>query len=442
MFDSTIIALATPPLPSALSLIRISGKDAFALTDKIFSKKVTGVTAPTIFYGKIMDQEEVVDMVIVLAYPAPKTFTGEDIVEITCHGSPLIANQIIGLYLNNGANYATRGEFSSRAFYNGKMDLIEAEAVNEVIHATTVEAKNLAMLSLSGETSKLIGPLKEDIAGLLALLEVGIDFPEYDEEEAISNEKVVIGCREIRKKITKLIEEGQEGKIAKEGIKVAIVGEPNVGKSSILNALLKENKAIVSDIPGTTRDVVEGAISIDGIPVYLLDTAGIHETDDRLEKLGVERSLSSIENADLVLFVHDASNENINEDELRRLLQGKRVIEVFNKLDKVQSRKEDAVYCSALDGNIEELKVAIRKAIGVSNDVFKLPSLSSARQLALLRQIEQALGQAENDAAMMMTLDLVSVHLQEAYRYARELLGEEPTQDLEDEIFSRFCVGK
>ena len=287
MLGTTIIALATPPFPSALALIRVSGSEAFAITDSMFSKKISNCKEKTIFYGEMHDEQgRMIDLVMVFAYPGPNTMTGEDVVEITCHGSQLIANQIIEAYLTHGAVYATRGEFSSRAFYNGKMDLVEAEAVNDVINATTVESKNLALLSLSGKTSKLIAPLKEEIADMLALLEVGIDFPEYDEEEQASNEGIAKGCKGIRERICKLIAQGEEGRYIREGVKVAIVGEPNVGKSSILNALLKENKAIVSDIPGTTRDVVEGSLSLDGIPLFLLDTAGIHDTEDRIEQLG------------------------------------------------------------------------------------------------------------------------------------------------------------
>lgn len=443
MFDSTIIALATPPFPSALALIRVSGPNAFSITDRVFSKKVSGIRDRSIFYGGIHDSKgDLVDLVVILAYPAPNTMTGEDVIEISCHGSPLIANQIIQIYLEQGAVYATRGEFSSRAFYNGKMDLVEAEAVNDVIRATTVEAKNLALLSLSGETSKLIGPLKEEIADLLALLEVGIDFPEYDEEETISDQKIIEGVKNIRARIAQLISQGKAGRIIQEGIKVALVGSPNVGKSSILNALIKENKAIVSDIPGTTRDVVEGVISLDGIPLYLLDTAGIHDTADRLEQLGVERSKASIEKADIVLFIHDAASNEDEDPELLELLKGKSVIDIYNKMDLTQERKSNAVYISATEGDMEPLKKAIRDQLGIGEDAFRLPSLSSARELAILRQIDEALEKASLDAENGMTLDLISVSLQKAYSKARELLGEETNQDLEDEIFSRFCVGK
>lgn len=444
MLGTTIIALATPPFPSALALIRVSGSEAFSITDKVFSKKVSDCKEKSIFYGEMHDEEgRMIDLVMVFAYPEPNTMTGENVVEITCHGSQLIANQIIEAYMANGAAYATRGEFSSRAFYNGKMDLVEAEAVNDVINATTVESKNLALLSLSGKTSKLITPIKEEIASMLALLEVGIDFPEYDEEEQASNEGVYEGCKRIRERISTLILQGEEGRYIREGVKVAIVGEPNVGKSSILNALLRENKAIVSDIPGTTRDVVEGAISLDGIPLQLLDTAGIRETDDKIERMGVERSKDSIEKADIVLFIHDASgSETAEEKRLRTVLNGKRIIEIYNKSDKIDQKEPNKIYVSAIDGHIEPLKVAIKNALGIGEEAFKIPSLSSARELSLLRKINKALEKAQTDAEDGLTLDLVSSSLQEAYRLAKELVGEEPSQDLEDEIFSRFCVGK
>lgn len=444
MFEKTIIALATPPLHSALALIRVSGKDAFAITNSLFSRQISSESGRAIYYGMLFDNDRnPIDLVVILAYPEPNTMTGENVIEISCHGSQVIVNQIIEAYLSKGAVYATRGEFSSRAFYNGKMDLIEAEAVNDLISATTKEAKNLALLSVSGETSKLVLPLKDEVASLLAFLEVGIDFPEYDEEEEISHERILLTCKETRHRIASLIKQGQQGKLYRDGVKIALVGAPNVGKSSLLNALLKQNKAIVSEIPGTTRDVVEGAISIDGIPVQLLDTAGIHETNDRLEQMGVDRSKMAIEEADLVLFIHDASINDVQEEkELLSLLEGKDVIHVYNKMDLLDSYSKERIYITANEGKIDALIKAVKAHLGIEENAYRLPSLSSARELGLLRQIDEALMKAQEDAEQGCTLDLISVSLQEAYRLIRMLLGEEPSQDLEDEIFSRFCVGK
>lgn len=438
----TIIALATPPLKGALAIIRVSGDEAFPITDKLFSKPISGTKERGLVYGAIHDGEALVDQVVLMVYPAPNSMTGEDVVEISCHGSMVIVEQIVGLYLSLGATYATRGEFSSRAFYNGKMDLIEAEAVNDLINATTVEAKNVALLSLSGATSKLLSPLKEELGEMLGLIEVGIDYPEYDEVEQATLPEISKKCQALREQISRWIKEGNEGLLIRQGVKVALVGEPNVGKSSILNALLKQDKAIVSAIPGTTRDVVEGDLSIRGIPIHLLDTAGIRESENQIEALGIERSRRSIEEADLVVLVLDAKEQGEESEELLRLTENKKRVIVYNKSDLLEKKEAGKRYVSALEGDVKELKEAIFGALGVHQEAYLAPSFSNARELGLLKNIEMNLAQAEEDAEAGATMDLISHSLQLAYGKVKELFGEEATQDLEDEIFSRFCVGK
>ena len=323
------------------------------------------------------------------------------------------------------------------------MDLIEAEAVIYLINATTKEAKNMAFLSLSGKTSELVVPLKEEIASLLALVEVGIDFPEYDEEETASTEIILDSCRKIRARLAKLIDEGEQGRVFQDGVTIAIVGEPNVGKSSILNALIEQDKAIVSSIPGTTRDVVEGQISIHGIPVHLWDTAGIRESDDALEQLGVERSKKSIEEADLILFVTVAGVPMSQEErQLLDSLEGKLVLRVYNKSDLASPNIQDGVLLSAKSGEVSDLKEAIFSMLGISPSASKIPSLNNARELSLLRQIDDDIALVEASAQEGTAIDLLSVYLQSAYNKTRQLLGEDTTHDLTDEIFSRFCVGK
>lgn len=441
--NEPIIALATPPLKSALAMIRASGEGILEITDSLFSKPVSNLKTRSLLYGTLSDQGQAMDEVVLLVYPKPHTMTGEDIVEICCHGSMVIVNQIVEAYLSRGVRYATGGEFSARAFYNGKMDLIEAEAVQDLINATTVESKNVALLSLSGQTSKSIGPLKEEIGALLGLVEVGIDFPEYDEEEAATNQGIAAGCHAIRERISTLLKQGEEGRMIREGVKLALVGKPNVGKSSLLNALLQKEKAIVSDIPGTTRDVVEGDLSINGIPVHLMDTAGIRESNDAIEQLGVKRSLSSIEEADLVLFVHDAStNYDEEERELLKSVENKPYLIVNNKADLIAEKNDGEIEVSALHNDIGALKKAIVEKLGIHDSAYHTPSLSSARELALLRLVDSDLKEAEEGANNGLSVDLLSVSLQEAYNHVRELLGEDATHDLTDEIFSRFCVGK
>ena len=438
----TIIALATPPLKGALALLRVSGDDAFAITDKLLKTPISGIKERSLLYRSIYDGDSLVDEVMLLVYPAPNSMTGEDVVEISCHGSMVIVEQIVSLYLSHGARYATRGEFSSRAFYNGKMDLIEAEAVNDLINATTVEAKNVALLSLSGQTSELLSPLKERLGEMLGLIEVGIDYPEYDEVESATLPDIAARCKSLREQIQGWISQGKEGLLIRQGVKVALVGQPNVGKSSLLNALLKQDKAIVSPIPGTTRDVVEGDLSIRGIPVHLLDTAGIRESEDQIEALGVERSRRSIEEADLVVVVLDASKKNAEDEELLRATENKKRIIIYNKSDLLSEKEAGKRYVSASEGDVGELKEAIFEALGIHEDAYLAPSFSNARELGLLKEIESYLALAEQDAENEATMDLISHSLQLAYAKVKELFGEEATQDLEDEIFSRFCVGK
>ena len=328
----TIVALATAPLKSALHIIRVSGGDAFDIVSKCFNKDIRNIDKRTLLVGKIVDNDNVVDEVVLAIYKGPKSFTGEDLVEIICHGSTLIANEIIQLLLSKGARLATNGEYSSRAFLNNRIDLIQAEAINDVINATTKEAKELSLLSLKGDTSKLIVPLRERIADVLSLIEVNIDYPEYEDIEVANKEHVITLVDELTPIIDKLVNEGEKGLIIKEGIKVALVGKPNVGKSSLLNALLGENKAIVTDIAGTTRDIVEGEINLNGVVLHLLDTAGIRESNDKVEIIGVNKSKDTIKEADLVIVLLDASTE-LDEDDKNILEYVKETphIIVYNK---------------------------------------------------------------------------------------------------------------
>ena len=441
--NKPIIALATPPLNSALALIRISGEGCFEMADDLFSRPVSGIQSRSMLVGYLKDGEKTIDQVVLLVYPHPASVTGEDVLEICCHGSMLIVGEIVQAFLGKGCRYATRGEFTARAFYNGKMDLIEAEAVNDLINATTAEAKNAALLSLNGQVSPIVQTLKDDISALLALVEVGIDFPEYDEEEKIDGQKLMDGCLRIRALLRDLVQKGEQSRVYREGVNLALVGKPNVGKSSLLNALLEQNKAIVSDIPGTTRDVVEGSLSIQGIPVRLLDTAGIRESEDLIERLGVEKSKESIQEADLVLFVREAGKELDDEERsLQKLVEGKPLLTVFNKTDLHQQQEENGIYVSAISGDVQALKDAIVKALGVEENAYKVPSFGNARELGILKRIDAQIAEVIEGVENGVLLDLLSAILQNAYNDVRELLGEDATHDLTDEIFSRFCVGK
>ncbi len=439
----TIVALATAPLKSALALIRVSGDDAFAISSQLFSKSLQNIDKPTLKHGTISSDGKVIDDVVLLCYPAEKSMTGEPVIEVSCHGSMLIANQIINAYLAKGARYAKPGEFTMRAFLNGKMDLIEAEAVNDLINASTEAAKDLSLKSLSGQASSMFVPVKDRIASLLALLETNIDFPEYEDIEQASFAEVMGECATIMDELSSLIKQGEEGRIVKEGVKIAILGEPNVGKSSILNALLGEDKAIVTAIPGTTRDIVEGELSIKGIPVKLLDTAGIRESSDLVERIGIDKSLQAKETADIIVVVLDASSApSAKDQELLKSCDPTKTIVVYNKSDLSNVKEDGKIYISAKEKEVEPLKNAILDHLHLSEASFLTPSLSNDRQLGLLRKIYASLGQAKSDAEKEVGIDLVSSSLLEAYNLSRELLGLDPTLDLTDEIFSRFCVGK
>ncbi len=441
--NEPIIALATPPLNSALAVIRCSGDGVFTIADSLFDKKVSSIKERTILVGMLADEGKAIDQVVLLVYPGKKTMTGEDVLEVCCHGSMLIVEEIVQAFLSKGARYASRGEFSSRAFYNGKMDLIEAEAINDLINATTKESKDLALLSLSGETSKLVTPLKEEIASLLALLEVNIDYPEYTDIEEANSLLLEAKAKEIRAHLASLISQGQEGRIIREGIKVALVGSPNAGKSSLLNALLQEDKAIVSSIPGTTRDIVEGELSVKGVPLHLLDTAGIRSSSDEIESIGVERSKKAIDEADLIILIVDASKGMRKEDEdILFYAKGKKTIVCYNKSDLIYNKDKGLLYVSALKGEVNDLKEAIFASLSLSSSSFKTPSFSNARELGLLREIDAHLKEVEDGAKEGLASDLISIPLQEAYHCVQKLLGMDPSQDLGDEIFSRFCVGK
>ncbi|HKM11393.1 MAG: tRNA uridine-5-carboxymethylaminomethyl(34) synthesis GTPase MnmE [Bacilli bacterium] len=440
----TIVALATPPLKSALGIIRLSGMETFTIINRVFFTNTGSLSERGIYHGWIKDGDETIDEVVVLAYIQPKSYTGEDLVEIIFHGSPLIAQQILSILIKYGARSAEPGEFSSRAFLNNKIDLIQAEAINDMINATSLEAKKLALYSLKGETSDKILPVQVKIADLVSLIEVNIDYPEYTDIEIATTEKVLADTNEITKAIDLLIDEGRQGKIIKEGLKVAIVGKPNVGKSSLLNALIGEEKAIVTNVAGTTRDIVEGEINLDGIILHLYDTAGIRESQDQIESIGIGKAKQVLTDADLIILVIDGSRTLDEEDQkILELTQERKRLIVYNKSDLTNIEKHDGkLYVSALTKDISALKRAIVKLFAIDNASFSRPSLTNARQLGLLAQAKQNLLTAQELAKQKIPLDLINVELQAALMAINDVLGKTGDSDLSQEIFSRFCLGK
>lgn len=436
----TIVALATPPIRSALAIIRFSGENCFEIVSHFFSKQIN-ITKSTIMHGFVVDGDAKIDEVVLLAYKGPRSFTGEDSVEIICHGSPVIFNQIIELALKNGARLATGGEYTSRAFMNNKLDLIQAESINDLINAETKEAKNIALMSLDGSTSKLISPIKEDIGYLLSLIEVNIDYPEYEDLEEANIEKIKEIINKNIKYITSLIANGSKGRIIRDGINIAIVGKPNVGKSSILNALLNEDKAIVSSYKGTTRDVVEGKFVLNGILINLYDTAGIRESNDYVEGIGITKSIDKINKADIVIAVFDSMDLDEEDKKILDLVKNKDVIIVYNKSD-INDYNSDYIVTSAINKDVESLKQAILKKLNLNNENYVNPSISSTRELGILKNIKEMMVKVLNDASNGVSIDLLSADIKDIYLSILSLTGEDHDFDIAKEIFSRFCVGK
>ena len=441
MFE-TIVALATAPLKSALSIVRLSGDDCFFVVNKIFSKDLTKYTKNSIIHGQIIDGTETVDDVVLLLYIAPHSFTGENSVEIISHGSPIIFNKIIDLCIKSGARLATGGEFSSRAYFHGKMNLMEAESINDLINAESEESKKISMMALEGKTSLLIEPVKTKLGDLLSNIEVNIDYPEYLDIEEANNEKIVEFCRDILKYIDELIKNGNKGNIIKDGIKVAIVGKPNVGKSSILNALLNEEKAIVTNIKGTTRDIVEGKISLNGVIINLFDTAGIRESSDVVEEIGIKKSIEKLNDSDIVLCVFDSANFDNEDKEILELVKNKKHIIVYNKSDLIKEKVADNLYISALNKDIEPLKNKILEILDLKKENYENPSIANVRELGLLKNIKEILKNVLRDTENDVPIDIINSEIKEAYLKTLSITGEDFDFDISKEIFSRFCVGK
>lgn len=440
----TIAAIATPVADGAISIIRVSGEDAIAIVQAIFNKDLLQRDANTITYGFIKDPqtEEAVDEVLVSLFRAPKTFTCEDIVEINCHGGRFITKQVLQLVLAQGARMAQPGEFTQRAFLNGRIDLAQAEAVMDIIEADNKANAKLAIAGIKGSVRKLLEPLIEEILDIIANIEVNIDYPEYDDVEQLSSEVLLPKANHWLARIDEILQKAESGKIIKEGIKTAIVGKPNVGKSSLLNALLEEEKAIVTDVEGTTRDIVEGSIHLQGVTLNLIDTAGIRETEDVVEKIGIERSRKAIEDAQLVLLVLDGSKElDAMDEELLELTKGKQRLLVYNKSDLYEQGKEGIVI-SAAKGEITSLLDALYQLYEQHLLVLEEPTLANERQIGLMKSAQRNMMQAQAAMEAGIQPDLVELDIQEAYKNLKEILGEYHREDLIDTLFANFCLGK
>lgn len=456
-FD-TIAAISTPPGEGAISIVRMSGEEAVSIAQKVFSgKDLTQAKSHTINYGHIVDPKthEEIDEVMVSLMLAPKTFTREDVVEINCHGGIVATNRILQLLLVNGARLAEPGEFTKRAFLHGRIDLTQAESVMDLIRAKTDRSMKIALNQLDGNLSHLIDSLRKDILDVLAQVEVNIDYPEYDDVEEMTTKLLGEKAIEIKQRIEQLLKTASQGKIMREGLATALVGRPNVGKSSLLNHLLHEDKAIVTDVAGTTRDVIEEYVNVSGVPLKLIDTAGIRETDDKVEKIGVERSKKAIEQSDLVLLVLNAAESLTKEDlELIRLTNDKKRIIILNKTDLEEKldRKELAkisenapVYATSILKNegVEALEEAISKLFfnGIENSQSTV-MVTNARHIALLKKAQNSLDSVLEGISSGMPVDLVQIDMTEAWNLLGEITGESYEDELLDQLFSQFCLGK
>lgn len=442
MMNDVIVALATAPMESAIAVIRVSGENCFEILNKIFDRNIK-IEGHRAYFGNIVNDGEIIDEVIVTTFVDKRSFTGENSFEISCHGGMYIVDKIIQNCIKHGARMANRGEFSKRAYLNGKIDLIQAEAINDMIRSTSEEESKLAVMSLKGSTSKMILNVKEKMVEILANIEVNIDYPEYDDAEVVTKETAKLKLLELRNNIKDIIKDAKIGRIIKDGIKVAIIGKPNVGKSSLLNALLQEEKAIVTNIAGTTRDIVEGQVNIDGLKLNLLDTAGIRNSEDSVEKIGIEKSIKSIEEADLILLVLDASR-GIDEEDIKLIdiTKNKNVITVVNKIELNENCVLPGVKISAKNNDLSLLKEEIKNKVGYQYNYENKPLITNSRQIGLLESSLKNIDCGLKEIEKGVPVDLVSIDLTKALLDIEDILGNRSKINLSEEIFSRFCLGK
>ncbi|QEU48077.1 tRNA uridine-5-carboxymethylaminomethyl(34) synthesis GTPase MnmE [Schleiferilactobacillus harbinensis] len=455
----TIAAISTPPGEGGISIVRLSGDGAIQVAQRVFKgKDLANVPTHTINYGHIVDPatQDVVDEVMVSVMRAPKTYTREDVIEINCHGGIVDTNRILQLLLSQGARMAEPGEFTKRAFLNGRIDLTQAESVMDLIRAKTDKAMQVAVDQLDGNLSHLIKNLRQDIFSVLGQEEVNIDYPEYEMDE-VTGKMMLEKAQEVRDHLVQLLKTANQGKILREGLATAIIGRPNVGKSSLLNYLLHEDKAIVTDVAGTTRDTLEEYVNVRGVPLKLVDTAGIHHTTDKVEKIGVERSKKALGQADLVLLVLDASAPLQSDDrELLKATQDKKRIILLNKTDLPAALHPENLEALVTDDSriipvsilktagLDALEAAIAKLFfgeGIENSQSNV-LVTNARQYGLLAQAKAALDEVITALQNEVPLDLVQIDMTTAWEKMGEVVGENAPDELITQLFSQFCLGK
>lgn len=449
--NDTIAAISTAT-GGSISIIRVSGTDSIKIVNKIFKgKDLLNVNSHTINYGYIVENNKIIDEVLVSVMKEPNTYTKENVVEINSHGSIASVSKILELLLENGCRLAEPGEFTKRAFLNGRIDLLEAESVMDVINSKTEKSLSLAVRQLTGSATKLISELREEILTLLASIEVKIDYPEYEDIEDVAHNELLENINTIEIKMKKILEESKNAKIIKDGINTSIIGKPNVGKSSILNKLIDEEKAIVTSIEGTTRDIVEGNINIDGIALNLVDTAGIRKTDDIVENIGVQKSLDQIEKSDLILFVLD-NNRCLekSDEEILKKLKNKNYLILINKNDlsrNLETEKldpEKIIYISALNNEgFDELKSKIKEMFSINQiEKLDLTYLTSSRSIALLKKAYSILPSIKDGIKNNLPIDMIEIDIKEMWNILGQIIGETYEDELINKLFSQFCLGK
>lgn len=450
--EDTIAAISTALGIGAISIIRVSGNNAIDIVNKISkSKNLLEVPSHTIHYDHILDGEKLIDEVLISIMREPKTFTKENIVEINAHGGIATTNKILEVLLKNGCRLAEPGEFTKRAFLNGRIDLTQAEGIMDLINAKTEKARSLAINQVDGKVSNLIKELRKEIIEILANIEVNIDYPEYEDIEEMTIQKITEEVEKIENKIKNILKESENGKLIKEGIKTSIIGRPNVGKSSLLNKLIGEEKAIVTEVEGTTRDIVEGTLNVDGILLNMIDTAGIRKTNDIVESIGVRKSIELIEQSDLILYVLN-NNEILTEEDIDLLskIKNKNYIVIINKMD--LNNKLDisnlnikyVVKTSTINNEgIEELKNIIKKMFNLEQiEKEDLNYLSNARSLAILNNSLNSIKEIKNGIKNNMPVDMIEINIKEVWNLLGEIIGETYQDELIDQLFSQFCLGK
>lgn len=447
----TICAIATSVGTSAINIIKISGKESISIVNKIFTKDLLKAKTHTITFGYIKDKEEKVDEVLVSVFLEPNTYTGENVVEINTHGGLAVTNKILEMLLEQGCRLAEPGEFLKRAFLNGKRDLLEAESISDLINAKTEASRKMSMNGVTGELSRIIKNLRNKLLTIIANIEVNIDYPEYEDAIVYTNELLKTNIIEIKNELKKIVDESEKGSIIKNGINIGIVGKPNVGKSSLLNRLINEDKAIVTDVEGTTRDIVEGKIVINGIEINLIDTAGIRQTSNVVEKIGVEKSKSILETSDLLLAIFDGSKPLTKDDlDILKEIENKKSIIIINKEDlPMQIEKEKFSRYKTLQISIKENK-GINDIIEEIKSLFNLNELetqdftylSNARQINLIKNCLSLSEEIDKQNEKNTPVDLIQIDIQRLWEKLGELTGESYKDELLDEIFSKFCLGK